>query len=249
MPVDTTDTILIGATPLEAIGTVETLWEGAFGVEYSDDQPDLPGESLPAFDLVPRPRQVNIGMLIHGDTRAEFLDRLHTLEQLVDQPLATLDLRKQQTVDVTTETWTKRAKFVGGVDPTMVGGSNRIGRVLLRFATLDAAWHSVSSTSTNVTSSGATVASTGRRRTHRITITLPGAGTLTNTTTGHALVTTGVATVDAQWCTATNGGSNVLGRILGSNFVDGHIMALVPGNNTFTWTAAGTVVVEHWDAT
>jgi hypothetical protein len=140
VPLDTTDHIAIDGTPLADIGRLEAVWEGVLGQDYPDATPDPLGDgTIPDWEPLAIPRPITIGMLIRGETRGEFMARRQALATLVDRPADILEMGREVTVGTTVTTATRPVKFMGGLDPTMVGGSNRIGRVALRFQPL-AGW-------------------------------------------------------------------------------------------------------------
>lgn len=111
------------------------------------------------------------------------------------------------------------------------------GRTELNFVNLDGCWYDVEPSTSLI--NGGVVAVTGHVPTRRMTIDLPGAGVLRNTTLGVSLAVTTACTLDVEAYTATAGIATL--KATG----DAAWFALRPDNNTVTWSGSGTPAI-HW---
>lgn len=111
------------------------------------------------------------------------------------------------------------------------------GRTELNFVNLDGCWYDAEPSTSNIVP-GAPVAVTGHVPTRRMTITLPGPGTLTNTTLGVSLSVTVPCVLDVEKYTASAG--------IASLTTSGDLawFALRPDENDVTWSGAGTPVIR-----
>ena len=139
-----TDTIRVNGqslsdiTPVGGAGrVVEQVWNGVLGTEYVASLPDLVGPVWPDITATRVPREISVGLLVIGDTRADFLDTLAALERVCDVTTPVV-LTRSMAVGYGTTSATARAVFLGGLDPTM--DSDRVGRVMPRWQMLDATW-------------------------------------------------------------------------------------------------------------
>jgi len=116
------------------------------------------------------------------------------------------------------------------------------GIVGLEVTNLDGCWYGPAATPTIP----ATITVAGTDPTNKITLVLPGAGTLTNTTLGVSLTksTSGSNTIDVQAKTTTGtlAGLSAAGDPLGAWF------ALAPGSNVITWSGSGTPTISYQPA-
>lgn len=174
---------------------------------------------------------IEIPIMRTGTTNTTFNDSLRTLRQLIKpgQPLA---LERQLVFTSGTENHTATGELASDLSPAL--SLLRFGRTTLVLRIVDGLWHKKTAVSATITGSGSITAA-GDVRTRKMTITMT-AGTLTNTTTGHALVYsgTGTATIDVESMTATSGATNVSAFM---TFNKGYPMELNPGVNNFTGTA------------
>lgn len=76
--------------------------------------------------------------------------------------------------------------------------------------------------------------------THRMTVTLPGAGTLTNTTLGVAVTVSAATVLDVEEVTSSGGEGLVTAQTL-----DDYFFVLAPGPNVITWTGAAGASLSY----
>lgn len=111
------------------------------------------------------------------------------------------------------------------------------GRVSLTVSNLDGCWYGTAVAPTIP----ATITVAGTARTNRMTLVLPGAGTLTNTTLGVSVAVTAGATLTVESKTTTG----TLSQITASGDPFGAWFTLAPGSNTITWSGAGTPTISY----
>jgi hypothetical protein len=201
---------------------------------------DIVKPSVTGQTFVAKPRDAytfSVPLILLGSTQADFQDKLSSLRALCDSVTAIAVTRTVPTGagDLST-TCTAAANI------TEVGMTNGLlnGRVVLEVTNYDGCWYAPI---TSPTVPG-TVSVTGNERTNKITLVLPGAGTLTNTTLGVAVAVTAGQTL-ACLPRTTNGS---LSQISASGDPLGNWFALAPGSNTITWSAGGTPTLSYQPA-
>lgn len=188
---------------------------------------------------VTRPRDAfsfSVPMEIVGTSQGNFQDNLDALRTLAGTgPITATRIKPAASGDVTT-TCTARCRLS---DVSMANGLT-VGRVVLDVRNLDGAWLGSAATPTIP----GTITVLGTALTDWITLTLPGAGTLTNSTTGTTITVTATATLNVRAKTST--GSLV--DVVASGDALSRWFTLVPGSNTITWSGAGTPTISYQPA-
>lgn len=110
------------------------------------------------------------------------------------------------------------------------------GRTELNFVNLEGCWYA---TYDDVLTPGNVIVA-GDVETHRITLTLPGPGTLTNTTAGASVTVTTGAVLDVENFDASAGLATL--TTTGS---DPYWFTLLPGSNAITWTGTGSPSIGY----
>ena len=127
----------------------------------------------------------------------------------------------------------------GSLEVAMVNGLVT-GRVNLTITNLDGCWYGASASPTIP----ATITVAGTARTNRMTLVLPAAGTLTNTTLGVSVTVTAGMTLTVQDRTTTG----ALSAITHAGDPLGNWFTLAPGSNVITWSGSGTPTITYYPA-
>lgn len=240
------ETILIDGTDIKVSGIrLLTVWEEVLGT------PDLRGEDLIVVDAdgaddvddrAFEPFVVNVGLMLRGGDNAGFNDAYRTLRRLVKVD-GTVTMTRRMSFGSGNEEHTCLARYVSGLGPSTFGMID--ADLTLGMKNLNGLWYGPSTT----ISSGGTVAVAGDVRTRRMTVTFSGGTnpTLTNSTTGDALLWSGSpggtpVIIDVETMTATRGGTNVSGQL---SWTRTFPMTLKAGNNSLALTGGGSFAVAY----
>jgi len=180
----------------------------------------------------------SVPLVLAGSTQAAAQDNIDSLRALVESSAAAITLTRikpHASGDVTTTC----SAHCSLSDVAMVNGLVN-GRLLLDVTNLDGCWYGAAVAPTIP----ATITVAGTARTNRITLVLPGAGTLTNTTLGVSVAVTAAATLAVQSRTTTG----TLAAITAAGDPFGNWFALAPGSNAITWSAGGTPTISYQPA-
>lgn len=166
--------------------------------------------------------------------RTNMIRNLHAVARALNTSGGVVTLeRKLQDGETSWVMQEARGEFIAGLAPNLLNPNT--GQTELQFVNLDGCWYDKAWTSTSV---GA-IDVPGQFSTRRIELVLPGAGTLTNATSGTWVTITVGATLKVEDFIATAGIATL--RHGGDNawFV------LHPGINTLTWTGTGTPTIRY----
>lgn len=234
-------------TALETVARKYGVLDGAVNA------PALRGEN----DTVPRrdgavfsrkmvdPWVLPIGMVVLGanedgsipaDSWKAFQNNWRTLKALVWSPRTAGTLTRTLSLPSGDVVSTATAEVLPSSLATSRVGIH--GRVAVEFLILSGYFYGTQVT--GVTPGIATFA--GDADTRRITLTLPGAGTLTNSTLGVSVTVTAACTLDVEAFTATAG----LAGLSWSG--DDYWFVLAPGSNTITWSGAAGASIAYYPA-
>jgi hypothetical protein len=165
--------------------------------------------------------------------RGMTLENLRRVTTLVAPGLVTLTRRLSSTDADGQVDHTCAADYQTGITVDMLNFET--GRTELEFVNLDGCWYD-----TILRSAGpGTVVVMGDVYTRRMTLDLPGAGTLTNVTLGVSVTVTRSCTLDVEAFTATAGIASL------SHAGDDYWFALAPGANVVTWTGGGDPTIAY----
>jgi hypothetical protein len=168
------------------------------------------------------------------DSLAERNDALNALVALI-QPGQVVKCTRRRTYGTGDANHDAAVRYLSGFDPSWI--DTGAARLALSFENLDAFWYAPI---TSPTIPG-TITVGGNTRTNKITLVLPSAGTLTNTTLGVAVAVTAGQTL-ACGPRTTNGS---LAQVSASGDPLGNWFALEPGSNTITWSGSGTPTISY----
>lgn len=174
---------------------------------------------------------IELGIFLAGSTTTQFNDNFRALKRLV-QPGQRLNLTRRMSFSTGAEDHVASGEYASGLAPEL--RFMRFGRTSLGLRIHDGLWYG---TGTQTITSSGTVNVLGDIRTHRMTITMPNYGTVTNTTTGHTITTAasgGNVLVDVENMTATQNGNSVSHLMTWNKR---YPMRLAPGANTFSGSA------------
>lgn len=184
---------------------------------------------------------IELGLVLAGSTTTEFNDSYRVLKTLI-RPGKKLQLVRKLSYTTGDELQVASGEYAGGLNPGM--SLMRYGRVTVSFKIHDGLWYAPASDcfTTNVP---ATVE--GETRTHRMTVTMPYNGTLTNSSNGHTLTmavvgSTANVDIDVESMTAMQGATDVSYAMSWNSRLP---MRLEPGVNTFT---GSTATICYWAA-
>lgn len=196
-------------------------------------KPSLRGEKFAAkpYDAY----DFSVPLTLLGTSQANFQDGLSSLRALAETSAAVLAASRtvpRGAGDLTTScTAEARVSEIGMVNGLLTG------KLVLEVRNLDGCWYG-SNVSPTIP---ATITVAGDVRTNKITLVLPGAGTLTNTTLGVAVAVTAAQTLTVA-TRLTNGS---LSTVTASGDPFGNWFTLAPGSNTITWSGAGTPTITY----
>ncbi len=234
----TADTILIDGTDLQTSARIIQVWGGVHATPEQRGSGFIIPSRHGIVDDIDRPFAagvLSLGLMLQGGAVdvTGFNDQMRTLKTLV-KPGRKVTLTRRLTYTAGTEDQTQSARCQP-FTPDMLTPND--GKFVLNFLLLDGIWLGSSLTPTIP----ATITVPGDLVTRRITLVLPGAGTLTNTTTGVSVTVTGAATLTVETKTATiaQSGVTTAGDPLGFWF------NLAPGSNIITWSAGGTPTISY----
>lgn len=174
-----------------------------------------------------------------GSSQADYQDKLASLRALAESSRAAVTFTRVHPTGAgdVTQTCSARCRL------SEPGSRNGLlnGRVSVEVTNLDGCWYASSASAPTIP---ATITVGGTAVTNRITLVLPGAGTLSNTTLGVSVAVTAGATLTVQ-SKATTG---ALSAVTASGDPFGNWFALAPGSNTITWSGAGTPTISYYAA-
>lgn len=225
----------LAGTSVKTLGHIAS-WDGILGGAPRRGgnivKPSVTGQTYAA-----KPRDAytfSVPMVLLGSSQADFQDKLSSLRALTESVTAIAAGRTVPTGagDVSTQ-------CTAEASVTEIGMVNGLlnGRVVLEVTNLDGVWYAPIVSPTIP----ATITVAGNARTNKITLVLPGAGTLTNTTLGVAVAVTAGQTL-AVLPRTTNGS---LATVSASGDPFGNWFALAPGSNAVTWSAGGTPTIAY----
>jgi hypothetical protein len=225
-------------TSVKTVGQVMS-WDGVYGMApFRGEHTIIPNRRGQRY--VPREYDAYtfpVPMILLGSTQADFQDKLRTLQRLIESSLDSVYATRlvgSSGGDITQ--FCEVQARVGEVG--MVNGLLN-GRVTLEVTNLDGCWRGAAATPTIP----ATITNPGTAWTHEITLVLPGAGTLTNTTTGATLVLTGSGSRTLSVHSRHTSGLQSDVSASGDPF--GFWFNLAPGSNTITWSGSGTPTISY----
>lgn len=182
----------------------------------------------------------SVPLVLNGATQAATQDNLDALRSLCDTSHAAKTLTRTKPT-AAGDLSTTCSATLSLSEPAMVNGL-LTGRVVLTVTNLDGCWYGAAAAPTIP----ATLTVAGTARTNKMTLVLPGAGTLTNSTLGVSLALTGSGsrTLDVRAKTTTG----TLAQITASGDAFGNWFTLAPGSNVITWSGAGTPTISYQPA-
>lgn len=194
--------------------------------------PERRGQSfLPKpYDAYPYP----VPLTLLGTSQAQLQDNLDALKALCASAYAAKTFAR--TTPHASGDVTASHSGTASLEVAMADGL-LTGRIGLTVVNLDGCWYGASVSPTIP----ATITVPGTKRTHRITLVLPGAGTLTNTTLGVSVTVTAAATLTVDTETSTG---SVLDVVAAGDPLDAWF-TLAPGSNVITWSGAGTPTLTY----
>ncbi len=223
------------ATSVKTVAGVAS-WDGIYGpAPFRGQDTVVPGKRGQTFNAKDYDAYTfPVPLILLGSSQADFQDKLRTLQALLES--STVPVTASRVVGSSggdiTQTCSAQAR-VGEVG--MVNGL-LTGRVNVEVSNLDGCWYGPAATPTIP----ATITVAGTGKTNRMTLVLPGAGTLTNTTLGVSVVVAGAGTLTVQTKVSTTTALPVAaGDPLGNWFT------LAPGSNVITWSAGGTPTISY----
>lgn len=177
----------------------------------------------------------SVALEVIGTSQANFQDRLANLRALLESSMESVTVTRKHPIgsgDLSTSCRSRcRLSEVGARSGLFAA------RVALEVTNLDGCWYGAALTPTIP----ATITSPGTARTNRITLMLPGAGTLTNTTLGVSVTVTASATLTVQTKTTTG----TLADVVAAGDPFNNWFAVDPGANLITWSGGGTPTISY----
>lgn len=234
----TVDTVLVDGVDLQSAGArIIQTWGGVHAIpEQRGNGLVVPGRHGMRDDI-DRPFAaglLSLGVLVRGASDVTgFNDAYRTLLGIV-KPGRKVTLTRRLSFATGNEDHTQQARCQP-FSPEMLTPAD--GRMVLNFVLLDGLWHGAAL----APAIPATITVPGTAVTQRITLVLPGAGTLTNTTTGVSVTVTAGATLDVEDRTT----SGLLSDVVAAGDPLGAWFTLQPGANTITWSGAGTPTISY----
>lgn len=227
------ETLLIDGTNLATVANCITSLDGLYSVGPVRGNnlvfPGVDGETWldRPFDV----NTINLGIVLEGDTTTKFNDAYRVLKLLIP-PGKQVALTRRLSYTAGNEENVALGEYAGGLAPTL--SLMRFGTTTLSIKIHGGLWYAASAT-TATAGTGSTITAPGETRTHRMTITMPTGGFLTNTTTNHTVSNTatggsGTVIIDVEDMSATLDGNDVSNTLLWDRAFP---MRLVPGVNTF----------------
>lgn len=177
----------------------------------------------------------SVPLVLLGSSQADFQDRLDTLHALVESSVAAVTVSRTKPSaggDVTTFCLA-RARV-----PEVAAAQGLVnGKTALDVTNFDGCWYGTALTPTIP----ATITVPGTARTNRMTLVLPGTGTLSNTTLGVSVAVTAGQTLTVQSKQTTG----TMSTITASGDPFGNWFTLAPGSNVITWSGSGTPTISY----
>lgn len=235
----TVDTILIDGTDLQTTARIIQVWGGVHTAPTQRGSGFIVPGRHGVVDDIDRPFDAGIlslGLMLQGGAPdvTGFNDAHRTLKQMCKVGRK-VTLTRRLSYTAGNEDHTTTARYLSGLTPDMVSPAD--GRMTLNFLLLDGLWYGSALTPTIP----ATITVPGDVVTNRMTLVLPGAGTLTNTTLGVAVAVTAGQTLTVQSKQTTG----TLSTITASGDPFGNWFALAPGSNVITWSGSGTPTISY----
>lgn len=252
------DTLLVDGTDLSTIVSCVQTLDGNYNAAVArGDDITIPGVDGEIFTDKPYGAgTVDYGLVFAGDTTAEFNDQYRVLKTLI-RPGKQLTLTRRVSYSTGNESHTAVATYASGL--TMSPQLMRFGKVAVSFKILSGVWYAASPTTVSVGSGfSTTLAAAGETRTHKMTITVPGGSSITNSTNGFTLsldmssivysggtAPTDPVTINVLNMTATQDGNDVSNCM---TWNQRYPMRLEPGNNTIFPGAGITASFSYYPA-
>ena len=236
------DTILVDGVDLDATYGI-TAWASVVGYgEMPDTALRLPGKvgAVSQFQTIGA-RTVQVGLenvgtgADYASKLASFNDNMRALKKLMvtGRGKPTVTLSRRQSFSTGNEQHDGTAQYLRGLEPSLAFFN--YGTVLVDFLLTSGVFYATADATINP----GTVTVNGETATTRMSITLPGAGTLTNSTAGVSVTVTAAATLNVLNFTATAGLSTL------THSGDDYWFVLLPGSNTITWSGTGTPSIAY----
>lgn len=176
----------------------------------------------------------NVPLMLLGTSQSDLQEKVVSLRALVESSRSSVVFSRRlprTSGDLTTSCRARCRLDVAGINGLVTG------RAVLEVMNLDGCWYDAALTPTIP----ATITVPGTAPTNRITLVLPGAGTLSNTTLGVSVAVTAGQTLTVQTKTTTG----TLSTITASGDPFGNWFALAPGSNVITWSGSGTPTISY----
>lgn len=189
---------------------------------------------------------VPVKMLLHGQaagggySRPQYHDNARALRRLVVNRYRAFDLERDVDAASALLTHTTRARYLRGLED-LEQVAWHAGRVAFDLEVFSGCFYDLAPSS----HAPGTWTVPGDLDTRRITLDLPGPGTLTNTTLGISVTVADNCVLDVEAFT-----SSIPARLATLTWSgDDYWFALAPGSNTVTWSAGGTPpTIYYWPA-
>lgn len=189
---------------------------------------------------VPKDADYQLGLLMLGReasgqlTRARYLENARSLRRLLFNDAQPFTYRRTLDLSSGAQDVEGPARYVSGLDVAQVAA--HAGRAMVRLSLLDGFLYDRADTTVNP----GTVTVAGDARTRRMTLTLPGAGTLTNSTLGVSVTVSGATTLDVEAFTSSGG----VGLVTGQSGSD-YWFEFAVGPNIVTWSGSDTPSIAY----
>ncbi len=238
----TADTILIDGSDLSSTARILQVWGGVHTVAGNRGSGFIIPERHGITDDIDRPFEAGVlglGLMLRGGAPdvTGFNDAYRALLQLC-KPGRKVTLTRRLSFATGNEDHTASARYISGLDPDMQTPAD--GKMFLRFLILDGLWYATALTPTIP----ATITVPGTAKTNRMTLVLPGTGTLTNTTLGVSVAVTAAQTLTVE----TKQTTGTLSTITHAGDPLGNWFTLAPGSNVITWSGGGTPTISYQPA-
>lgn len=237
----TWETVLVDGEDISALGArVIRVWDGAHtDAPEVGDALDIPGrdgvqEVARTFDAT----VLTLGLKLRADVLLTGYNDLKRALVMLCKPGQQITLTRRLSFSTGNEEHTAPGRYLSGLTPTLA--TPAIGMHTLSFMVLSGVWFG---TQVSTTPSPTRLIA-GEVPPRRITLTLPGSGTLENNTTGASVTVTGAHTLDVENHT-TNG---ALANVTASGDPLGAWFNLRPGVNDLSWSGSGTPTIAYYPA-
>lgn len=236
----TWETLLVDGVDVTTIGArVIRSWDDMLTSPRDRGDPlILPGrdgaqDTQRAFD----PVVATVGLQLRSDSILTGLNDMLRALRGICKPGQLVTLTRRLSYSSGNETHTAPGRYLSGLTPTLV--TPKVARLDVSFTVLSGLWYGAAVT---ITPGTRTIA--GEVRTRRMTLDLPGAGTLTNSTLGVSVTVTAAAVLDVDAETSTG---SVLDVASSGDPLDAWF-ALAPGSNVITWSGSGVPDIDYQPA-